>query len=870
MSLGLANTPLINYFFYKQSTMVSSVVNNTSFPILSVADGGNGQLVITTDDTSLLTVGVAVTIESTASYNGNFTVISLTPTTFNISGEFGVTETGTWKLASNITGASVGDPLDFGEVFFFDNVDKITPLDTFSDRDLTIPNTNPIVLDAVGSVPPIYLLDQPYFIKIIDKFNNLVATLDNYLPRPTSGSGAGEVPLGNLISNYGFDTRINDNIFSVTSVPANSTNAVSAGWFWEIATTETNPENTYEFIELGNSNIIGNPKNEIVLKSTNNTAGQTVNTFYTVLGDYNKFQGSTLLPPLQLKLSIFTRLQSGAPSNIPVSLVRLKNGVPQTPIGVGFIEIATLRNQETLLFTVPDLTTADFDNDDELRLVLSLPINTDFQFAFTGSWLQISPNDTLSITEDAGAQDAAKEFFGKSFRQLQASPQFPNRGLPIAIGLGGAEILNTTGTIFQAATQDVDQYNYAVSMGTFLTDTESVELIRDKTIKSTQTNRLIDFLRANNFTQSRLTFIASNLLAKVSVGLGIGAAENSTWNDAGAPSITVTKLMPNELIHKVSVVGLGNGNTRWTFVDNFAPIQLPFNPVYAGAGGAAGNTLYQGGDPDNHPIISWVGDAAFFQSNNFKNQFFSNLEQTTVNPGSGSEQAVVDIRFVDNTAMSQLTGNSVNAAALPVNVVTYFYKRRPIYHAAQTGRNYVDGGGSADVTPIPNINYLAYNDISLNPSPQVDPPPHSIRFTIAGVTSFAPAGTISTANVPLDGDDQAAQVSANVIATVNTSFTYEIDIGSTPANGEVVEISNATTDFNLIYHDLAQTKPVNTGVREAIFVEFNSIDIPTQVAAATVAALENGVMGVPRAADIGLEFRGDSTFTNAPTYFMVL
>ena len=108
------------------------------------------------------------------SYNGDYTIISKTPTTLNVSGTFVGSETGTWEATSNTTGANAGDPLDFGQIFFFDNTDKITPQNTYSDRDLTIPNTNPIILDAVGATPPIYLIDKPYYIEIYDKFNNLI------------------------------------------------------------------------------------------------------------------------------------------------------------------------------------------------------------------------------------------------------------------------------------------------------------------------------------------------------------------------------------------------------------------------------------------------------------------------------------------------------------------------------------------------------------------------------------------------------------------------------------------------------------------------------------------------------------------------
>lgn len=49
-----------------------------------------------------------------------------------------------------------GNPLSGGEVFFYEP-GTTTPKDTFSDNDLSVPNTNPLVLDASGRAGPIFL-----------------------------------------------------------------------------------------------------------------------------------------------------------------------------------------------------------------------------------------------------------------------------------------------------------------------------------------------------------------------------------------------------------------------------------------------------------------------------------------------------------------------------------------------------------------------------------------------------------------------------------------------------------------------------------------------------------------------------------------
>lgn len=848
LNAGLANTPLINYFCYNISTFISTDADGTCFPILSVADGGNGQLLITTNDTSVLSFGVAITISGTTSYNGNYTVLSLTPTTFNVSGVFGVTETGNWELAANITSSNAGDPLDFGTITFFDQDDKVTLQDTFSDRNLTIPNTNPITLDAVGSFPPIYMLEEAYFIIIRDKFNNLVATLDDYLPIPDVSAASTELPLGNLFPNYGFETKVNETIFSETSLPANSTTAVSAGAFWEIVTSETNPNNTYDYLELGASGLLGNPRNELQLRSTNNSSGQSINNYFMILGAYNMFQD------VQLQLSIFTRLISGSPATIGVQLVRTKNGVAETPINVGSISIAVTRTQETLTFTVPALTTADYDNNDVLRLVLNLPLNQDFQHGYTGTWAQLSPGGSLNITEQSISTSAAQQLFGSGQDSLGSDTQFEMRGLPIAMGEASFFTLNTTGSVFIGG-ENVTAYDeFAASMLPELDEGEGVALVRNEVIGQTQTNRLIDYLRTHNLTQSTLTFIATSAINVVSVETGIGTQENSTWQTSAGPRITVSKTL-DELTFKLSAKTTGNGRVVFTFVDQFDASTTAHNPSYSGGGGNVYSSL-----PNPGVMINWVGGSDFVTPTSNKNISASFLGSFTINNGSPTENASAQFRFVHNFSFPHKFRQENNQQGA-VRVIAYGTKTGSAYEGFTSGvRELITGGGTTQNSSNIQQGFISYNDIGNNPSPQGLVPSRVINFGgILGHT--ARTGSDSTLTVNLSRSDTAAQVARKVADDVNTSFIQDITIVSTPTNGDVVEMSNSTTDFNLIFFDTALTKPTNpSAVRKPIFVEYTTGQTTTQIAASTASAINLGVMGVPRAADLGFTFPTGNQF----------
>lgn len=79
-----------------------------------------------------------------------------------------------------------------------------TPLDTFSDEARTVANSNPVVADAEGRFPSIWLLDQPYKVVLADDDDVLIWTADPVstavgeigmpVPIAKGGTGATDVP----------------------------------------------------------------------------------------------------------------------------------------------------------------------------------------------------------------------------------------------------------------------------------------------------------------------------------------------------------------------------------------------------------------------------------------------------------------------------------------------------------------------------------------------------------------------------------------------------------------------------------------------------------------------------------------------------
>lgn len=72
---------------------------------------------------------------------------------------------------------STGVPLN-GALLYFYASGTTTPLDTYSDVNLTTPNTNPVVANAAGMFPNIFLANAAYKVVLTDSSNNQIWTAD--------------------------------------------------------------------------------------------------------------------------------------------------------------------------------------------------------------------------------------------------------------------------------------------------------------------------------------------------------------------------------------------------------------------------------------------------------------------------------------------------------------------------------------------------------------------------------------------------------------------------------------------------------------------------------------------------------------------
>lgn len=82
-----------------------------------------------------------------------------------------------------------GAPLVGGKLYFYES-GTTTPLDTFADDTLSTPNTNPVIADARGFLPPIFLQNLSYRVVLKDSSDVEIWTADPVSPFVATTTGA--------------------------------------------------------------------------------------------------------------------------------------------------------------------------------------------------------------------------------------------------------------------------------------------------------------------------------------------------------------------------------------------------------------------------------------------------------------------------------------------------------------------------------------------------------------------------------------------------------------------------------------------------------------------------------------------------------
>lgn len=748
-----------------------------------------------------------------------------------------------------------------GKIFFFDE-DKTTPKNVYQEPDAATPYANPFTLDSIASLPVFYGLNdgKPYWVKIYAAPDPGCDCLEDdpihetFVYLNSSGSISSEQQIENLLPSYGFDSKVFADYYAADGIPLSSGRNIhyfSQGLYFDITTTDLTQKLTYEFSELDNSQIIGNPKNSIIIACDNASGGDTNKQIRIRIGYYNSFQG------IQLGLQVRTKLINGALSTIPVKLIRTKQHVDEIAQDVGELQIALAAQLSAIYFTPDNLTGTGYANDDELYLCFDLPLNNSFKIELTATWLQESPTQEVNISEQNYYLETVKQFFGGMALGTQIQNPEDHYGFPVVQSAGDADYLRQTGRIFLGSASY--HYNFAYKMrskGIF-----KVGSIYDKTVPH---NRVIKYLVDSGITNSTNTLMP---LAKTSttldVSTGLACKPKSDWQSFGSNIVLsdITEQFEMGLIATPEFTTNLTGKITFTFVDNGVVNSGFYDPPtssgsFPGAGHFDDHSLY---------ITNYLG---YFEEDLSSNEvyFRQYLKNTNISAGSASEQAVCAIRFGEHEApivkFGTASGNyPVYLTARSELLQDYLKSLNVKYrYDITTERDYKTG-------------FLTWNkpgDAYTNTNTQK----YVLGFNVDG--DGAP-------NVPAEqsgGIKKVIDVSRyesnnsvikKIVSTINNPFVKRFTFNGIPPSGDTDKtyISTENDDLVLIPWNTSTTayRPTNPDPgRHPVYYKYTSSTTIAELIDIVEESIKYAVAGIPLPDDLYLEDHTDENLD----YYMFL
>lgn len=201
-----------------------------------------------------------------------------------------------------LAGEDAGKPLDSGTIEFFQAENHAINVNVFRDSSFSTPFTNPIILDSIGSVPPIYMSDRLYYIVIKDKFNNIIETIDDYVPNNGGGSVITSSKSDfNVFSNSQFSYPVS---FSDDDTIDASDTEVSLGWEFVQDVKSTTKNKVYS-TTIATEALEGNPIYSLNIDSSSIDSSESRKDLIQQISDNaNQWQGETFNISFQAKTLI--------------------------------------------------------------------------------------------------------------------------------------------------------------------------------------------------------------------------------------------------------------------------------------------------------------------------------------------------------------------------------------------------------------------------------------------------------------------------------------------------------------------------------------------------------------------------------------
>jgi len=339
---------------------------------------------------------------------------------------------------------SIHDPVTGGVLsqaeFSFFKKDKVTLNPVYTSPDRSLEYANPLILDSIGSEPPIYYdTDEEYWIEIrrppaagcACMTGDLVYPGFFFFPASAGGGSATVEEVYNFISNGQFKNKIVFNKPGETlGVISEQTTPIAMGWTLNTSPVFNN-DLFFQFIDVEADPLffdIGNPIN--VLDVQCNSSVYTLMEIDTPIGHAARLKNE------DVTLSLIGRELNSQTVTISISIRQTYDGdTPAVTTKVGEIVLnSTSVESKSLTFKIPDLTTAISNSDQtKCELLIQFPNTTSFHIQLTNIQLERGVMNTPFYIEQPASLSDAKSFFDNFV--------FPDSELPD----GKSKIINFRG-----------------------------------------------------------------------------------------------------------------------------------------------------------------------------------------------------------------------------------------------------------------------------------------------------------------------------------------------------------------------------------------------------------------------------------------
>ena len=182
----------------------------------------------------------------------------------------------------------------------------------FEDRDGTIPYSNPITLDGIGSVPPIYYEDdEAYYIKLTDSSDPLgiftpIWDVDDYWPTLSPLSGGGVSASGN--NNFAINGQFRFFYESSFTSLAAAELAIAPYWFFNKSNATATDTISFLPFLVGVDDPPFSPTYYCRYNCTNVPTGETSKDFYIKIQDVSAFQDQPITISVEKKGTVTSQL----------------------------------------------------------------------------------------------------------------------------------------------------------------------------------------------------------------------------------------------------------------------------------------------------------------------------------------------------------------------------------------------------------------------------------------------------------------------------------------------------------------------------------------------------------------------------------